>query len=242
MTALSELSPRGNKLQQPQLFFALALAVSIVAFWPQLYSQLTTIDVAHLFHGLTATAWMAVPVIQSSLAARNQFRAHRYLGRIWLLLAPVVVISGLFMVQLMIRKYDAKPDAILMKFAFLDLAGMALFVTFLVLAIRSIRRRRVDAHVRFMACTILIGMEPAIERVFVFYVPGMLSFNDELYPALITMEVILLALLIADWRRSRPISRAYVSALALFAGVHVFATPVADSIAFQQFAMWFASI
>jgi len=236
------MSPRGNKLQQPQILFALALAVSIVAFWPQLYSQLTTIDAAHLFHGLTATAWMAIPVMQSWLAARNRFRAHRFLGRLWVLFAPVVVISGLHMVQLMIRKYEKAPEPLLMKFAFLDLVGIALFVTFLVLAITSVRKRRVAAHLRFLACTILIGMEPAIERVFVFYVPGMLGFKDELYPALITMEVILIALLVADWRRSQPISPAYVTALVFFAGVHLFATPVADSIAFQRFAIWFASI
>jgi len=236
------MSSMGNKLQQPQVLFALALAVSVVAFWPQLYSQLTTIDAAHLFHGLTATAWMAIPVIQSWLAARNRFRAHRFLGRIWVLFAPVVVVSGLHMVQLMVREYERAPEPLLMKFAFLDLVGIALFVAFLVLAITSVRKRRVAAHVRFLACTILIGMEPAIERVFVFYVPGKLGFKDELYPALITMELILLALLIADWRRSQPISRAYVTALAFFVGVHLLATPVADSIAFQSFAIWFASI
>lgn len=128
-------------LQQPQVLFALALVVSIVAFWPQLYSQLTTIDAAHLFHGLTATAWMAIPVVQSWLAAGKRFRAHRLLGRIWLLFAPVVVVSGLHMVQLMIREYEMAPEQLLMKFAFLDLVGMALFVTFLVLAITNVRER-----------------------------------------------------------------------------------------------------
>jgi uncharacterized membrane protein len=229
------------RLQQPQFFFALALTVSIVAFWPQLYSQLTTIDAPHLIHGLTATAWMAVPVIQSWLAARGQIRAHRTLGRIWLLFAPIVVFGGLHMIQLMIRGYEENPDPLLMKFAFLDLAGSALFVVLLALAVRSIRRRDVEAHVRFMTCTILVGMEPAIERVFVFYLPRIPGFNDEFYPSLIVMEAIVLTLLIVDWRRARPLSGAYVTTLAFFTSVHLLATPLADSVTFQRVAIWFAS-
>jgi uncharacterized membrane protein YozB (DUF420 family) len=235
----SRAAPR---LQQPQFFFALALAVSIVAFWPQLYSQLTTIDAAHLIHGLTATAWMGVPVIQSWLAARGRIGAHRTLGRLWLLFAPIVVLGGLHMVQLMIRAYEKKPDPLLMKFAVLDVAGSALFVAFLVLAVRSIRRRDVEAHLRFMTCTILVGMEPAIERVFVFYIPRTPGFNDEFYPSLIVMEAIVLTLLIVDWRRARPLSLAYATTLAFFTSVHLLAAPLAESITCQRVAIWFASI
>jgi uncharacterized membrane protein len=234
------MSPRVGLAQQPQFYFALALAVSVIAFWPQLFSQLATIDAAHLLHGLTATAWMAIPVIQAWLATNRHFAAHRYLGRVWLLVAPVVLISGLHMIQLMILEYIHTHEAYLLKFAFLDFAGIVFFVAFLVLAVKSIRKGQVGTHARYMACTMLIALEPAIERVFRFYVPGFDGFEEVLYPALITMEVTVVGLLIADWRRGKPISPAYVAALALFVTVHTFATPVADSSAFQHFATWFA--
>jgi hypothetical protein len=56
------------------------------------------------------------------------------------------------------------------------------------------------------------------------------------------MELIVVALLIADWRRSKPISMPYAATLGFFATVHVLATPVANSPAFQKFAVWFASV
>ena len=236
------MNPKGAVLQQPQLYFAVALAVSVVAFWPRLFSQLTTIDTAHLVHGLTATAWMAIPVVQAWLATHGRLKVHRYLGRIWLLIAPVVVISGLHMVQLMILAYNQSREAYLLKFAFLDLLGMVLFVTFLALAVRSARKRQVAAHARYMACTMLIALEPSIERVFRFYVPGFDGFEKVLVPALITMEVIALALLFADWRRAKPVSPAYVAVLAFYVTGHAFATPVAGSPAFQKFSVWFATL
>jgi hypothetical protein len=45
-----------------------------------------------------------------------------------------------------------------------------------------------------MAGTVLFAPEPALERVFVFYVPGVSGFASALYFALITMERILAVL------------------------------------------------
>jgi uncharacterized membrane protein YozB (DUF420 family) len=164
------MSPNAGLLQRPQFHFLLAFALSLAGFWPSFFSQIATTDTAHLLHGLSATAWMAIPIIQAWLASHRRLRAHRNLGRIWLLLAPVVVASGLYMVQLMIGSYEQSGEVTLLKFAFLDIVAMTLFVTFLVLSVRSIRRRQVDAHARYMACTTLFALEPALERVFVSYV------------------------------------------------------------------------
>src|ERR1051326_4440094 len=63
--------------------------------------------------------------------------------------------------------------------------------------------RRYDAHTRYMAGTVLFALEPALERVFVFYVPGVSGFASALYFALISMEVILVILLFFEWRRNK---------------------------------------
>lgn len=156
-------------------------------------------------------------------------------------LAPILVIRGLHMVQLMVFRYEQTHAIRLLKYIFLDLCAMTLFVTFLVLAILRIRRGDRDGHTRYMAGTVLFALEPALERVFVFYVPGVSGFASALYFALITMEVILAVLLLLEWRRHR-IRLPFAMALGFFMAMHVFLTPVANSQLFTKFAEWFAQI
>jgi hypothetical protein len=118
---------------------------------------------------------------------------------------------------------------------------MTLFVTFLVLAVLRIRKNDPDGHARYMAGTVLFALEPALERVFVFYVPGVSGFASALYFALITMEVILAVLLLFEWRR-RKVRLPFALALGFFIAMHVLLTPVANSAAFAGFAEWFARI
>jgi hypothetical protein len=67
---------------------------------------------------------------------------------------------------------------------------MRLFVTFLFLAVVRIRQNDSDAHARYMAGTVLFALEPELEKVFVFYVPGVSGFASALNFGLITMELI----------------------------------------------------
>ncbi len=185
---------------------------------------------------------MTVPILQSWLISRRRFKLHRRLGWVTLLLlAPALVVSGLHMVQLMVLGYEESHAIRLLKFAFLDICALMLFLAFLVLAVVRIRRNDADGHARFMAGTVLFALEPALERVFVHYVPGVSGFASALYFALITMEVILASLLFFEWRQ-RKIRLPFVMALGFFVAMHILLTPVANSAAFADFAKWFARI
>ena len=235
-------SSKPGLFRQPHFYFAIAFLVAIGGFWPSFFSKLSSTDSAHLIHGVTATLWMTIPILQSWLITQKKFRLHRRLGWVTLaVLAPLLVISGLHMVQLMILRYERTHAIRLLKFTFLDLCAMTLFVTFLVLAIVRIRHRDRDGHARYMAGTVLFALEPALERIFVFYVPGVSGFASALYYALITMEIILAVLLFFEWRRHR-IRLPFAMALGFFLAMHIFLTPIANSPRFAQFAEWFARI
>jgi len=235
-------APTPELLRRPHFYFSIAFLVAVVGFWPSFFSKVSTTDAAHLIHGLSATLWMTVPILQSWLISRHKFVLHRRLGWIALVVvAPILVISGLHMVQLMVFRYEQTHAIRLLKFAFLDICAMVLFVTFLALAVLSIRRNDTDAHTRYMAGTVLFALEPALERVFVFYVPGVSGFASALYFALITMEVILVVLLYFEWSRGK-VRLPFAMALGFFLAMHVCLTPVANSMAFSTFAEWFARI
>jgi uncharacterized membrane protein YozB (DUF420 family) len=184
---VEKMSGRVRLHQQPYFYFAIALLIAVAGFWPSFFSRLQSTDLAHLIHGVSATAWMTIPILQAWLISRGKIRRHRQVGRIALLLALVVVASGLHMVQLMILRYQETSALRLLKFAFLDITAMALFVVFLSLALWSVRLKDVDAHARYMAGTVLFALEPAVERVFVFFVPGVTGFEPALYLALFGM-------------------------------------------------------
>ena len=231
-----------NLLRRPHFYFSIAFLVAVFGFWPSFFSKLSTTDSAHLIHGVTATLWMTVPILQSWLITHHRFALHRRLG--WaslIVLAPLLVISGLHMVQLMIVRYQQTNAIRLLKFAFLDISAMTLFVVFLCLAVWRIRSNDVDGHTRYMAGTVLFALEPALERVFVFYIPGVSGFASALYFALIAMEVILATLLFFEWRRRR-IRLPFAMALGFFVAMHILMAPVAMSPAFSKFAIWFAKI
>ena len=239
---MTDSSAKPGLFAQPHFYFAIAFLVAIGGFWPSFFSKLRSTDAAHLIHGVTATLWMTIPILQSWLISRQKFTLHRRLGWVTLLLlAPLLVVSGLHMVQLMIFRYQQTQALRLLKFTFLDLCAISLFVLFLVMAIIRIRKNDTDGHARYMAGTVLFALEPALERVFVFYVPGVSGFASALYFALITMEVILAALLFFEWKRGR-IRLPFALALGFFVAMHITLTPIANSVAFANFAKWFARI
>src|SRR5229473_2954883 len=235
------ISPKPRLLLQPHFYFVIAFLVAVTSFWPSFFSKLSSTDAAHLIHGVSATLWMTIPILQSWLISRKRFKLHRRLG--WgalLILAPVLIVSALHMVQVMVFEYEEMHAIRLLKFAFLDLCALALFVAFLVLAVLRIRRGDSDGHARYMAGTVLFALEPALERGFVFYA-GVSNFESALYLSLISMEAILVVLLFFEWRR-RKVRLPFVMALAFFVAMHVLMTPVANSAAFAEFAKWFARI
>lgn len=239
---MMDTSAKPSIFTLPHFYFAIAFLIAVGGFWPSFFSKLRTTDAAHMIHGVTATLWMTVPILQSWLITRQKFVLHRRLGWVTLLvLAPLLVVSGLHMIQLMVFRYEQTQALRLLKFTFLDLSAISLFVFFLVMAIIRIRKNDTDGHARYMAGTVLFALEPALERVFVFYVPGVAGFASALYYALITMEVILAVLIFLEWRRKK-IRLPFALALGFFVAMHITLTPIANSPAFVNFAKWFARI
>ena len=93
------------------------------------------IPVTHLVHGSSATAWLIVPVVQAWLISHGKVKLHRTLGQFSLLLAPVVVLSGSRVIQIMVFRNLEEFRLYGIKFVFLDLAVLLLFSIFLALAI-----------------------------------------------------------------------------------------------------------
>lgn len=225
--------------KEPAVYFCLALALAVVGFWPSFFAVLPASKAPHLVHGFSATAWMCLPILQAILIRKRQRTLHRRIGYASLVLAAVVVLSGLYVVQIMAFNNIADFRVLDVKFVWLDLTAMALFCVYLALAIGAARKRDIGLHVRLLACTAVIPLEASQERLLNSLFPALVpDYSVGLYASLFTMEAICIGVIVAEWRLGR-IRWPFVSLLIYYLVMHVTATPVAENEAFQAFCAWY---
>lgn len=164
---------------------------------------------------------MLLLVVQPILYRHGRWKLHRQLGWIGtLVLVPILVIGGLAMMHSMMKAAGAAPPGtadIAYVLVYLDTISLVMFPLFLGLSLRY--GRQVQLHARYMACTVLVLLPPAITRM-LFFIPWFNSFSRNLNGSFFAVEAVLLLLLIDDKRKGK-IRAPYGIALALFAIVHL---------------------
>lgn len=207
----SEFYPRAY------LYFGLALLVTVAGFFPSYFARLRATGAAHHFHGITATLWMTLLVVQPLLHRLRQWDWHRRVGRVAFVLVPLVVVGGLLMVHRMMGSAANYPPGVPYQLAFIDFYVLAQFVLFFVLAMKH--RAEMRLHARYMACTVMGPLIPALTRL-LFRVPGVETFQTSLNLSYLLVHGVLLLLILHDHRSER-IRLPYVLALALMLVQHV---------------------
>lgn len=234
-------APRLPLYGRAHYYFGLAFLFTVGGFWPSFFTRLESTDVAHLIHGVSATLWMAIPIAQAWLMSRRQLEWHRWLGRLALPLVPIVVVSGLHMVQVMILADPGIAQPLRTKFVFLDTGAILLFPILVGLALKNLYQRNITAHAQYMAATVIVVLEPGLERFLVLWAPGVNDFTVGLNIALVAMELIAATLIYVEWKAGRGTPRPYVIVLAFFVLVHLLLEPVSHSTAFRGMATWLAT-
>lgn len=200
------------------LYFLLAVGITVAAFFPSYFQRLSHTDTTHHFHGITATLWLFMLVIQPFLYKNGLLKWHRQLGKFSFLLAPLLVVSSFIMIRSMLLSKDNYPPIIPYQLAFIDFFTVSLFIYFYTSAI--IYRGKLQLHARYMVCTVLGPLIPALTRFFFIFLPFIDSFNKSLNLSYVVVEIILL-LLIRDDKRKGAIQRPYVVAMVLFVLQHL---------------------
>ncbi len=168
------------------------IVVTWVGFSTSYFAKLKQTDIYHHIHGATAGLWMATLVAEPLLYQYGYLKLHRKIGYIAVYtLVPLLVLGGLKMMQLMVIGRAEYPPGAIYQLGWIDLTSLILFPVFVVLAIRN--GRRLQLHARYMACTVLVLLPPAVTRV-LFLIPWFDSFNKTLNGSYIINYIVLLAL------------------------------------------------
>ncbi len=195
------------------LWMTLAAAVIFAGFFQSFFSKLQQTDLSHHLHGISATLWLLLLIVQPFLYSRSNISLHRKLGKISFVLVPLLLIGGLRMVYIMLNSQDNYPPLVTYKLSFLDFFYMIQFTIFYILAI--VHRKNIQLHPRYMAATVLVLIPPGLARLLGLF-PVFTSFDAVLNTSYYILEFVIILLLIDDYRRGKiqiPYAVAFVCAL-----------------------------
>lgn len=199
------------------LYLGIGLLATFIGFLPSYFSKLGDFNSVYHFHGITATLWMLLLIIQPYLYKIGKLKYHRWIGWASIFLAISVILGGLLMLQLMIQGKDKFGiESMPYQIAFINMFSLFMFALFLVLAIKN--RKDVKLHARYMVCTIFSPLNPAIIRIFSRH-----GLTDSFQVALTWSHVIpelILILLILDDKRKGKVRRPYIICLGLIVIQH----------------------
>ena len=175
--------------------FVLALAVTVFGFLPTTVGRFGPPDTIRIVHGLFASGWMVLLIVQSWLIGHRHNRIHRWLGWTSVIIAPGTVITALIVLLTSQGQGHFPPD-LLLTLDWIDLWSLALFSGLYVAGI--LNRRVMSLHSRYLGSTIFVVLIPALGRAYGMNIPALDGLNGALHPSFWTVELILIGLIIRD--------------------------------------------
>ncbi len=155
------------------LWMLVPFAISVLGFSYSYYLNFAGATFHQHVHGISATLWYILVVVQPYLIVRRKdIAGHRALGAIGTLLAGMVAGSALTIVPRNIddvatldRNGFFNPT-----FAYfaviIDVLLVSMFVASVVLAVLAIKRRDVAGHVQWMMASVFFVLSPGLARMF----------------------------------------------------------------------------
>ncbi len=167
----------------------------IIVFWgfsKSYFGKLDKTSLPYHIHGISATLWMIILIIQPYLYRINKLKIHKYLGWSTLVLVPTIILGGFEMMKLMIQNQENYPPNIVYRLAFIDAVTLLGFIIIYLLAL--FYRKNLKLHARFMVCTIFGPLNPALTRIF-FSLGLAGNFNESLTYSYLLIEIVLMLLI-----------------------------------------------
>ena len=213
-----------------------AFGVVFLGFWPSFYQPLTSGTTLRNVHGVTSSLWYLALVVQPWLVTNGYVRWHRRVAVAVITLLPILVVTALMNTRQMLTR-SALPPAARPLIAYLDVTLVVLFIVLFLLGLRN--RKTPPSHKRYMVSTSLLGFPPAITRFVgrTFGLNPFVAINISFF----VVELILITLIVADWRRGERRRWAYPIALATHVAVQLCMTSIPRTAWWLAFCRWFAA-
>lgn len=225
-------------MQSAWAWFAVGLAATVAGFWPSFFSRPFDNALPQLLHGIACTLWLALLLAQALLYRTRRLAVHRTLGWSSVLLMPLVLGTGAWVLHLMLVDggQSKLPMPVARMLGFID-AGTLVFLL-LAWSLGMARRHRLPEHARWMATTLIVVLPPALFRLVLILVPGV-TMPIGLGLAYAATAAAALVPWVLDRRAGRR-HAAFPAALAYVVGTYFALGPVASSEEWTRIAEWIA--
>lgn len=202
---LASAKPKVKKdaiYRRAYIWIALIFVFIGVGFFPSYFSRLSETDLAHHIHAVIGISWMLLVLAQTYLIGHGGVRWHRRAGVLSFVLAPLLVITGIYMTQLNLADGHLELGDGRLGLAYENVGLLLYFSLFYALAI--IHRHDFRRHQRYMVCTAFVAIPPAVARIPVFYLPrgSIMVWKADLL-SVVLIEAIVAVLLLNDWRKGK---------------------------------------
>jgi len=212
-----------EKYKNAHLWLLIPFVIVMLGFLPSYWLRFTEAPWRHHLHGITATLWFVLLVLQPYLVTHGRARQHRLFGMVALVLAGGVTLSALSVIPYNLIN-ERLPETARYGLSFIDIVLVPGFVISVLMAIKC--SRRVDDHARWMISTVFWAVSPGLFRLMLFslIISGVSNIGSKM-PILLAvsglLNILVLSILMYRDRRMHP---AYLAAVI---GSLVFFVPMA---------------
>lgn len=200
------------------ILFLVGLAAIVAGFWPSFFSNPSSNDAWHIVHGVAATLWVVLLISQSFLVGRGNRQWHERLGWLSLCLFATLLVTTGYMIWVEVTGPEPFPAFVRQALVFLDILFLILFIALYALGLAFRRTRWL--HGRLMGSTLLIGLGPALVRLYGQHIPQLGGMSGAVLLTFGTIEAILVVAIILAFRRGLSV-RPFPELLAAFVLIQI---------------------
>ncbi len=183
-------------------YFIGLLLVLVGGFWTSYFSKLGgDISFGQHFHGISMLLWALLLIAQAWFIRSGRRPIHRTVGKLSGLLAPVVIVSGVYVVLDNIgkQKIPYTQDGLSI-FWF----GVFLVLMFaIVYSLAIYHRKDLQLHQRYMASTALVFLVPGLSRLFGKIGNTFEIWTPNFFQTLLIPGIITLIMIFDDYRKGK---------------------------------------
>lgn len=201
------------------LLFLIVMTGFAPSFYLRPFSDQASLPIPFLLHGISCTAWFVAILLQSFWVQRGKILRHSRWGRYFALIAPVLVLSGFWVLQYATKAYytefpplesgAAVEEARAFKALIItgDCLQLLLFLAFAGVGYRF--RKRIATHKRAMLIASILICQQALVRIgkFDFLLIGEDPGASGAIYAVLVPFFLLISILIYDWRSDKKLQR-----------------------------------
>lgn len=202
-----------KKFPKAHLWLIIPFIIAFIGFYFSYWSKFKEARFHQHLHGLTATAWYILIIVQPFLYQKSKMKLHREIGIVGLFLAGGVVFSAMQIIPNNLA-LESISENLRYSFVFADFVFILGFSYSVIMAI--IQKKEIDLHARYLMSTVFWVMLPALSRLIYFPLlisygfPTPISFQGCVYISGGLILFVLFILLYLDFLKEKKIYRPYI--------------------------------